>query len=441
MSSNAGAPANRPREMTGGSAATLSKGSLMLGRADWGVADREARDKYEEMGQAYKCFAIFMSYFKYVPVINFMWHAFLQTTWRDDVRMITPDSVREIANLIGLVAALLFTILTAMPTGLTWDEFSIVDQHWQGPSLDQFANAKDFEKEVGWDKNSDRSDTTADIIIGKYGCQYNEDYFGQPMSVRIGNTIGQGTTWLALDIILSMILVVSVSTLTRVDLAGDRVITDQTKANREGVEVPETAMNNWWIIARWVVICMCSALVWGIILTNRVLNDMYYVKWPQYWLVKACKDAGWKEVLKAGCTDPTDPDCIATFPTRLEVSTVQYSGGHFIGYQNSFDRSRLKSVGGLKDGYPAKLQDPMVASGVGYYVIVVITVVVMSLLGYAQLYADMGWRASVAEKDRKYEEQSTEQPYGDEVTIVVNEASTKTPAKKTSEAFGGFDAN
>jgi hypothetical protein len=92
-------------------------------------------------------------------------------------------------------------------------------------------------------------------------------------------------------------------------------------------------------------------------------------------------------------------------------------------------------------GNNANLQDPLVASGNGYYIMYVATLVVMSLLGYAQMYAEIGWRESMKAKDKNYEEQSTKQPYGDEVTIVVNEASTKTPAKKTSEAFGGFDEN
>jgi hypothetical protein len=324
----------RVKTLTKHPSQVLSRGDLILGHGDRsaGLADDDANEEFDKMSPVFKCFAQFLDFLKYVPVINFMWHSFLQTTLREDVRMINPDSVREIANLIGLVAALLFTILTAMPTGLTWDEFETVDRHWQGPSLDQFKNFKDFEIQVKWSKESGQwqSETTSDIIIGKYGCQYDKQYFGQPMSTRIGNTIGQGTTWLALDIILSMILIVSVSTLARVDLAGDRKIKFQEDANREGVEVPETAMKNWWVIGRWVVIFMCLALVWGVVLTNRMLNDVFYVKWPQPWLVTKCKAAGWTEVLVDGCTDSSDPDCFATFSTQSEIKAVQYSGGHFV---------------------------------------------------------------------------------------------------------------
>ena len=59
--------------------------------------------------------------------------------------MISPESVREICNMFGLVAALLYTILTAMPSSVTMDELDVMDNHWRGPTFDQFANYTESE--------------------------------------------------------------------------------------------------------------------------------------------------------------------------------------------------------------------------------------------------------------------------------------------------------
>ena len=152
------------------------------------------------------------------------------------------------------------------------------------------------------------------------------------MSVRFGNALSKASLYLELNIYLSVVVIVSVSTLTQLNQGkGDAV-------SQEGMAVPEAAMETWWSWARWVMIFMALILVLALMLTHGLLNDVYYVKFPQQWLEERCAAAGWTMVMVMG---DDGLEC-ETFTTRAEITACKYEGGHFVEYMNSYAGSRQK---------------------------------------------------------------------------------------------------
>lgn len=120
----------------------------------------------------------------------------------------------------GTVAALLYTVMTALPGAVAWDEFDVVDNHFRSATEAQWVEftgcaetkvAYKFPNDTAfptphwdpkkctwespdWDKTqgtrfSDYTDPAVEnpIRIGKYGCQYKDDNLPwQPMSTRAG---------------------------------------------------------------------------------------------------------------------------------------------------------------------------------------------------------------------------------------------------------------
>jgi hypothetical protein len=102
------------------------------------------------------------------------------------------------------------------------DELDIIDNHWKGPTPEQF-NSLYTETELDgssiWQRND--AEATSEVFIGLYGCQYDEKYLGEPMSVRFGNALSKASLYLELNIYLSVIIIVSVSTLTQLNQGKD----------------------------------------------------------------------------------------------------------------------------------------------------------------------------------------------------------------------------
>jgi hypothetical protein len=52
-----------------------------------------------------------------------------------------------------------------------------------------------------------------------------------------------------------------------------------------GMAVPEASMEQWWSFARWIMIFAAMILLYGLMLTHGLLNDVYYVKFPHLCMV------------------------------------------------------------------------------------------------------------------------------------------------------------
>ena len=124
------------------------------------------------------------------------------------------------------MAALLYTVMTAMPGSVAWDEFDVVDNHFRSATEAQWldftgctntrrvkndyidvqvpawsnSECKDANGKGLWvsdlyvdgNKFSDYTDPNATdpIRIGKYGCQFSEDNVPwKPMSTRLGTLL------------------------------------------------------------------------------------------------------------------------------------------------------------------------------------------------------------------------------------------------------------
>ena len=284
--------------------------------------------------------------FEWTPLVNFIYYAFFQRSTRTGICMVTADSIVEIANNVGVIAALLYTVVTALPGAITWDELDIVDYHYKSVSEDVWGAGLGATFTTN-DKNGDFSAFTgpgtdyADIYIGKYGCQYSETYPPwQPMSVRMGNAMSGCATWLASSFFLAVLLIISVSSLTRVkrDTSGPEM------------EIPEDALEAWYWWARYHVIFMLACLIIGVTSTLLTLSDTYYMKFPQPWLEKLCYDHGWRQVLQyENGTETTDSSASDANPTSWEPrdempNAAKYAGGRFVEYQSSTWRGWTESI-------------------------------------------------------------------------------------------------
>ena len=183
----------------------------------------------------------------------------------------------------GTVAALLYTVMTALPGAVAWDEFDVVDNHFRSateaqwveftgcagtkvaytfpngtdvnvPHWDTKRSSKDCSWESPrWDKTqgtrfSAYTDPAVEnpIRIGKYGCQFRDDNLPwQPMSTRLGNQFSVASTYLMISLVFSVIFTISVNALTQVKEDGD--------PERDMV-VPDDAVEAWFFWGRWIVI-------------------------------------------------------------------------------------------------------------------------------------------------------------------------------------------
>ena len=147
---------------------------------------------------------------EWFPFLNFFYYAFFQTSTRTGICMVTSESITEIANNVALIAALLYTVITALPGAITWDELDIVDYHFKSVSKQVWddglgATYRELDADVFGSSGTGASAYTGDgsefngtVHIGKYGCQFSTQYPPwQPMSVRLGNEMAATATWLA----------------------------------------------------------------------------------------------------------------------------------------------------------------------------------------------------------------------------------------------------
>jgi len=327
----------------------------------------------------------FISVIEYLPFVNFVYYAFVQMSAVDNVAMVSVGSIREICSLVGLVAALVYTVMTALPTATPWNEWEQIDFHFKS------ASAEEWETVVlpAWNDDSNSAPSTGSgIAVGRYGCQVHPGHPGVPMSVKLGNLYAGATIWLMVDIILSSLVLLSVSTLTQIKVKG---------GNGE-MAVPDSALEKWWLWMRWIVVAMVGVLIIGASRSINAVSDTYYVKYPQPWLQNLCRDLGWVPIQ---CTDGSDQLCdeqgYEIFETEtFEVFARKYVNGSFVKWNTNFDRSfgsalEYGSVRTDINGLDAARQ-----SGSGITIMLGFSALTVFIAGYAQKFADdatkVDWR-------------------------------------------------
>jgi len=185
-----------------------------------------------------------------------------------------------------------------------------MDQYYKGPTEIQF-------EEFGFDT------TTNGFTIGKYGCQWSTSHKERTMSIRVGDAIGASSMWLLCTLLLSIVLIVTVSTLTR-----SKVKTDEVNAPVE-YAVPEENMEVWWWYMRFIALLNVFAMCYSMLLSINVLNDMAYLKFPMPWITQRCMAEGeWTLV---------DPTCVDKFGD----DACQYENGKILKYLSSYSGERL----------------------------------------------------------------------------------------------------
>lgn len=359
----------------------------------------------------------------WLPIINYFYFTFYQKSPGDFVMMVTVESLGEVGLLVGTVAALFYTVMTAMPTSVSWDEFDAVDRHWQsttraqwanftsgvkgcegiiteafstaaGRADDPYNNARCWKALVGknadgkdWEKTDDnfkvtRYTTDADsIVIGKYGCviEPGDAMPWRPMSVRIANQMSDSANWLLFSVILSVVFVISAQSLSRV----------QGSENQDAVEA-------WFFFGRWVILASVLMLVFGAIAAVSVIGDVMYVKFPHMWLEELCKDHGWTRVGDE-------------FPTQTEIAAEMYTGGRFVQYISAadFERWNTKVIerGGLSS--PIEDLDPMRQNGQSYILMIAFTIAAVVLCGYGAACADTQSKEELKKKLNEEQEKSS----------------------------------
>ena len=70
-----------------------------------------------------------------------------------------------------------------------------------------------------------------------------------------------------LTILMAMVIIVSASTLTRVRTPSTGTF-----------EVPEAAMEQWWKWMRWATLVMTFFVLFGVLKSLNVMNDISYLK-------------------------------------------------------------------------------------------------------------------------------------------------------------------
>jgi len=332
---------------------------------------------------------------EWMPIVNFIYYAFFQRSTRTGICMVTADSVVEIANNVGVIAALLYTVVTALPGAITWDELDIVDYHFKSVSKEVWTG--DGGLGGTYTANGDSTDHSAftgpgtdypDIYIGKYGCQFSEDYEPwQPMSVRLGNAMSISATWLASSFFLAVLLIISVSSLTRVkrDVTGTEM------------EIPEDALEAWYWWARFHLIFMLGCLVLGVVSTLLTLSDTYYLKFPQPWLEKLCYDNGWRPVFQfengtetrdGSAADAGEAGASNWEPRDEMPNAAKYAGGRFVAYQSSTWRGWTKTITIGETVTDIEHLDPGRENGQSLWIIGGFLAIGCLILGYAQACAD-----------------------------------------------------
>lgn len=374
----------------------------------------------------------FFSVLHWFPVLNFFYFSFFQPSHHTGVLMVTIDSVQEVGLLIGTVAALVYTVMTAMPTSVSWDEFDVVDNHWSGPTeiawknfVDEYEVCKPDEskgetydgkrhdkcwehvrggdtestrvsiKNVTWpEDNLIDADT---VIIGKYGCQIdnNQKIPWRKMSVRLGNQMSAASNFLLISINLSIVFVISAVTLTRV----------KKEKNGFELEVPEDSIEAWFQYGKYVILgCFFTAL-WGFKLGLDVLGDIYYLKFPHPWLRKVCEAHGWVPLYTNKTDDASIPfafsntpatgyDGVSEWSAKTEILADQYvagpNGAQFVEYTSVSSMSRWWhgkiTLGGVTTDITD--MDPMQTNGFGFYTMTLASMVGLAICGYGQACAD-----------------------------------------------------
>lgn len=358
---------------------------------------------------------------EWLPFVNFFYYVFCQTSTRTGVCMVTSDSIIEIANNVALIAALLYTVVTALPGAITWDELDIVDYHyksvskevWEGALEATYTSSEDDTSMSGVFGSSGKGASAytgngtdfPEIYIGRYGCQYSKQYPPwQPMSVRLGNEMAQTGTWLAVSFFLAILLIISISSLTRLKR-------DTTSAE---MEIPEDSLEAWYWWARYHIIGMLGFLILGVGKTLLALSDVYYLKFPQPWLEQLCLDNGWEPVV----TQDGNETSFEFWEPRDEMpNAVKYAGGRFVQYQSSVWRGWTKeiTIGNNSTEYPTKVTeieniDPGRENGQSPWIIVICIFAGTFILGYAQACADSNAKHfyHLMELDRRDEAKAAE---------------------------------
>ena len=303
----------------------------------------------------------------------------MQMSAVDNVAMVSVGSIREICSLVGLVAALVYTVMTALPTATHWKEWEQIDFHFKTASAAEWETLV----EPAWnDVTNSAPSIGSGIAVGRYGCQVETGHLGVPMSVKLGNLYAGATIWLMVDIILSSLVLLSVSTLTQI----------KVKGGGGEMAVPDSALEKWWLWMRWIVVAMVGVLLLGAGRSINAVSDTYYVKYPQPWLQNLCRDLGWVPI---PCTDGSAQFCdehdYEVFETEsFEVFARKYVNGSFVKWNSNFARSAARDsllvYGSISTDITGL--DGMRQTGTGIFILFGVSFFAVLIAGYAQKFAD-----------------------------------------------------
>jgi hypothetical protein len=142
---------------------------------------------------------------------------------------------------------------------------------------------------------------------------------------------------------------------------------------------------------------MVIFLVLGVIQSFNLLNDLYYLKFPQPWLKKVCADHGWVPLIKEG-----EP---ATFDTRAEIQAVKYVGGRFVKYTTTYSWERFHSTLIKHDDIETDIEslDPLKTNGQAMFILLSSMMLGATFLGYGQACADTNTKEYYKEAARENE--------------------------------------
>jgi len=371
------------------------------------------------------------------PIVNYFYFAFYQKSPGSFAMMVTVDSLGEVGLLVGTVAALFYTVMTAMPTSVSWDEFDTVDRHWESTTQASWATftagvagcedvmLQSYDNKKCWNALTENADgvtkyTDGTVEIGKYGCVIDGGGHmpWRPVSVRIGNQMSDSANWLLFSVILSVIFVISVQSLARV----------RQEIKSPDMDVPEDSIEAWFFFGRWVILGSLLMLVWGAYQAVSVIGDVMYVKFPHPWLEQICREHGWERVEDV------------TFDTLVEIPAAKYSGGRFVSYITASDTHRWSKELITRGNITTNIRDldPMRKNGRSYWLMGVFTIGAMLLCGYGAACADT--QAKIEQRKKLGEEIDAPVDAARAVYVVSDPQATTSPKRKLSENARKFQA-
>lgn len=267
----------------------------------------------------------------WIPIVNFFSLIFFGEN----------PGIEEIVSeceVVVIASALLFGVMGTVPFAVSADELRRADSEWwQGGDIaDTYLNGVK---------------TQGDVIVGIYGCMRNswDSYDSEYYSVRMAVYSQMGTHFLGIALIIACVLIWSANAL-RTGYNGPKAKKDIQVC---AVDVNENAIfvesytnaaraQQWWFFCRWIAMWMFIMLVLGVLCSFQALSEIHYLKFPNYYMERLCKEHGWVYY----ADDP-------------RTGAAQYVNGSFIDFPS--DSDRLKNLD----------EDPLMTQKIlSYYLVV-----------------------------------------------------------------------